>query len=388
MFVQVRDGHADFAFVVAIEADAERFPASSPGRPAMLDQGDAEQMLAHLTADLGAVLSGIGKCHLVSCGVLFDQCQILRPGLPVFSALSELAGEHRPHRSTPNQTALGSISGTIPSDALTPDPGIPPTLLLLLPIVASGPEKLIEKLAGEMEHRFLAEGQVSAHTASWLEAAFGIGIKHGRFMTLTDLNAMFRMQLEHIGFLPLWELVDAAVCGQSRELSLTTANGTRLHWSQGTVQVSFQPFDYWANEGSGRRIESQGLGEAYAEWTRELRRYASTLAAHHIPVRFELAAGCEGSVGEHFLCEETDLPSSADPPASITEHTWPDLGIVAITIRTPATLKHFYPLTSGGLNDIHELIRSYELSGEGMAFPGRIAHDHSNRRLRPGRFDA
>lgn len=388
MFIQVRDGHAEFAFLVAIEADSERFSASGLGRPGVLDQGDAEQMLAHLTADLGTVLSGVGKCHLASCGLLFDQCQILRPGLPVFSALSELLGEHRTHRSTPNQTALGSTSGSVPIDTLTPDPGIPPTVLLLLPILASGPEKLIRELAGEMEHRFLAEGQVSAHTASWLEAAFGIGIKHGRFMTLTDLNAMFRMQMERFGFLPLWELVDAAVWDHSLELSLTTANGTQLHWSRGVVQVSFQPFDYWANEGSGHSIESQGLGEAYAEWTRELRRYTSTLAAHHIPVRFELPAGCKGSVGEHFLCEEADLPPSSSPLASITEHTWTDLGIVAITARTPTTLKHFYPLTPGGLNDIHEVVRSHELSGEGMAFPGRIAHGHSNRRLRPGKFDA
>ncbi len=343
-------------------------------------------MLAHVTADLGSILGNIRKCQLVSCGVLLDQCQVLRPQFPVFTALSERIGGNGNTGITPGQTALGADMESFPA-ALKPDPEIPPTILLLLPIIVSGPDALIEEIAGEMEHRFLGEGQISAHTASWLESAFGIAIKHGRFMTLTDLNAMFRLQLEHFGFLPLWRLVDAAVIGADGEFTLTTTAGIELAWKKETVHVVFQPFNHWATRGSGRDVETGALGQAYAAWSRELRQYASTLTAHHIPVRFELPVECEGEVGEHFLCENAPLPDNADSLAAITEHAWHDLGIIAITAETPAGLKHFYPLTPEGLNDIHDLARTQELSGEGMSFPGRIAYNESSRHLRPGKFD-
>ncbi|HKJ18482.1 MAG TPA: hypothetical protein VJ984_14105 [Xanthomonadales bacterium] len=392
MFIQTTAERADFAFLIAIEADPERAADSANVkpwmRPEILDQADASQMLAHVTADLDSVLGKIGKCHLVSCGVLLDQCQVLRPQLPVFTALSELLGDNVSAGITPGQTALGATDGSLPVDTLRPDPNIPPTVLLLLPILASGPRQLIHELAEEMEHRFLAEGQISAHTASWLEAAFGIAIKHGRFMTLTDLNAMFRMQLEHFGFLPLWQLVDAAVLGTDEFMSLTTSKGTGLIWKDGIVTVTFQPFNHWSTAGSGRDVETHRLGEEYAQWSRELRQYTSTLAAHQIPIRFELPEGCKGSVSDHFLCEETALPTGAESLAAVTEHAWPDLGIVAVTAETPGALKHFYPLTPEGLNDIHEIVQDQELSGEGMSFPGRIAYQDSNRQLRPGKFEA
>jgi hypothetical protein len=99
----------------------------------------------------------------------------------------------------------------MPNSDLQPLPDIPLGLLQLLPVVVNGPPELVEELGQAMEYRFLEEGQVSAHSASWLETAFGISINHARMMTLTDLNAMLRMQLDHFGFLPLWELLDAAL---------------------------------------------------------------------------------------------------------------------------------------------------------------------------------
>lgn len=381
-----KDNHTRFPFLVAIETDPERTPAESGGRPRILNQGDAEQMLAHLTADLGSVLGGIGNCRITACGSLFDQCQVLRPGLPVFEALSGLLKNDQSHTITPGQTALGSLPDSTPDPALTPDKSIPPAVLLLLPMLIAGPEQVIRDLGDEMEHRFLGEGQVSAHTASWLEAAFGIGISHARFMTVTDLNAMFRLQLEHFGYLPLWELTDAAVNGLDQALSLTATSGTEYRWLNGEVRVNFQTFDYWASQGAGHAIANDELGHAYAESCRELRRYTSTLAAHHVPVRFDLPPECTGEVGDDYLCEETRLTDAHESLASITEHSWNDLGIVAITVQTPEILKHFYPLTPGGLNTIHEIIQGLELSGEGMSFPGRVRFCETNRRLRPAGF--
>lgn len=387
MFIRGRDSRTRFPFLIAIETDPQR-TTSQGGRPEVLNQRDAEQMLAHLTADLGSVLSGISNCHLVACGALFDQCQVLRPGLPLYEGLSGLLKNNKHEAITPGQTALGSTDGYFSDASLVPDSSIPPAVLLLLPIVIAGPGQLVRDLADEMEHKFLGEGQVSAHTASWLESAFGIGISHARFMTLTDLNAMFRLQLEHFGYLPLWELTDAAIMESTEALSLQADNGTQFQWQDGETRIGFQTFDYWAGKGAGRDTNEAELDEGYAEWSRELRRYTSTLAAHRVPMRFDLPDGCTGHVTETYLCEETESPADEQPRASITEHGWNDLGIIAITVQTPGALLNFYPLTPGGLNDIHEAIQSLDLTGEGMAFPGRVRFSQSNRRLKPAGFEA
>lgn len=387
MFISGKDGRPRFPFLVAIETDPARMPMELGGRPRMLDQGDAEQLLAHLTADIGNVLGGIRKCHLVASGALFDQCQVLRPALPVFEALSGLLGDSAAEALTPGQTALGARDGAMPLEDLSPDPGIPPAVLLLLPMVIAGPEGLIRELAEEMEHRFLGEGQVSAHTASWMEAAFGIGISHARFMTLTDLNAMFRLQLEHFGYLPLWDLTDAAVFERNDPLLLEAPNGMRMRWCGTEAHIEFQTFNYWAHQGSGKDVSADGLGEAYAEWSRELRRYTSTLAAHRVPLRFDLPDNCQGEVSENYLCEDAEPLTANQPMASITEHSRDDLGIIAITVQSGGRLKHFYPLTPGGLNEIHDHIQNLELRGEGMSFPGKVACCESTRALRPGYFN-
>lgn len=376
------DDHNEFPFLVAIEIDPQRVRTGSGGRPELLTQGDAEQMLAHLSADIASLLGDIRKCRLAAAGALYDQCQILRPGTPVYAALSRLVGDAHGAASTPGLSAVGFDGESSTDRALQPDMSIPPGLLLLLPLLATGPAHLVDELAGEMEHRFLAEGKVSAHTASWLESAFGIGIGHARLMTLTDLNAMLRMQLEAFGYLPLWTLIDAAVAGAGPE-AVTTDNGSCLEWRDGRVHVVFQTFDVWAGN-AGR--ESEALARDYAEWSRELRRYASTLAAHRIPLAFALPEGCAGEVGDHFLYEEVARPQSEGPLASITEHGWPDLGTVAITALMPGVMRHYYPLTPQGLNLIHETLGGLELAGEGLAFPGTIKFNKETRRLRPVAF--
>ena len=93
----------------------------------------------------------------------------------------------------------------MPLPDLQPCEDIPLGLLQILPLLISGPADYVSQLAEEMEHRFIEQGQVSAHSAKSMEAQFQIASNHARFMTMTDLNALLRLQLEHYGFLPLWD---------------------------------------------------------------------------------------------------------------------------------------------------------------------------------------
>jgi hypothetical protein len=77
------------------------------------------------------------------------------------------------------------------------------------------------------------------------------GANHARFMTMTDLNAMLRMQLEHFGFLSLWELLDAAINTPAQLLEVHTPGGLKFRWQDGAVHSVFETFDWWANRGGG-----------------------------------------------------------------------------------------------------------------------------------------
>jgi hypothetical protein len=174
-----------------------------------------------------------------------------------------------------------------------------------------------------MEHRFIEAGQVSAHTARWLESAFGIPISHARFMTPMDLNAMFRLQLEHFGFLPLWQLLDAALNDRREPLVVTLESGRVFTWHDGAVHTEFQTFDYWSRSGGGKDTDSYRgkLAGGYADWTRSTRQFLTTLGAHGV-TRF-FPPGGRAIRSRQLLCRHSQqkarsiVPKSLNTPAEL-----------------------------------------------------------------------
>jgi hypothetical protein len=276
---------------------------------------------------------------------------------------------------------VGATDGNLPVSDLQPDADIPPSLLQLLPVVVHGPAELVEELGQAMEYRFLEEGQLSAHSAAWLQTAFDIVINHARLMTLTDLNAMLRMQLEHFGFLPLWELLDQALNESPDTLSVTSDSGIVFEWRDGVVHTDFQTFDYWANQGAGSDLpaDRQALAEAYAAWTRETRQYLTTLRAHGLDVIFHRPD--DGSALEGSFLTEEGLAMPGSRRAAVTEHSYDELGIIAITAVDDESVLNYYPLAPSGLNDIHSDIRTRVPAGHTVAFPCTLLYDEETRRL-------
>lgn len=369
--------------LVAIEIDITRQGGLS--YPKLLNRSDAEQLLAHLSADLASMFPEISHCALTSAGALFDQTQVLQPGFPMFDTLeSLLMSSFQGGGFTPRLLSFGSDDGVMPSPQLQPATDIPLGILQLLPIVVSGPHDHIQALGQEMEHRFLDSGQLSPHSAQWLESAFGIAGQHTRFMTITDLSAMFRLQLEHFGFLPLWEILDAAINHHVEDLTVETEHGNRFEWRNQGVYAPFQTFDYWASEGSGKHLSSykQLLVQAYSEWTREQRQYCMTLLAHGVSVQLYLPDNLEHPLDGSFFIQE--IPISANQQyAAITEHSAGDLGIVAITVIDGDRQLNFYPLKPSGLNDIHKIIQGSDYNHASTSFPGAICYDEKARCLKP-----
>jgi len=368
--------------LVGIETDPTRYYGENASRPVLLDRTAAEQVLAHLATDLTSLFPAISLCTLTMAGALFDQTQLLRPGLLVYQALETLQHASNPGDDfQPRLLSIGARKGHMPLDELQPFEDIPLGLLQVLPVLVSGPADDMLTLAEEMEHRFLEQGQLSAHSAKGLESQFGISLNHARFMTITDLNALLRLQLEHYGFLPLWELLDTAIHSPEQVMQVTTAEGLNFEWRDSAVHSFFESFDWWAQHGGGAAEPASGqqLQTAYASWTREYRRYLTMLTAHGIKVTQHLPGMEDVELGDTFLLEESTVQPRQDA-AAVTEHHADDLGTVAVTVVNGARQINFYPLLPDGLNDLHRFIRKQGFGGD-VAFSSNIICDMNTRQL-------
>ena len=368
--------------LVGIETDPTRYHGEHACLPALLERTAAEQVLAHIATDLTSMFPAVSHCSLSMAGALFDQTQVLRPALPVYAALETLQQSSNPGSDFQARLlSIGSSEGQMPVKDLQPFEDIPLGILQILPLLISGPAGHLDGLATEMEHGFLEYGQVSAHTAKALESQFQISINHARFMTITDLTAMLRLQLEHYGFLPMWELLDAAMTGVTDKLEVETPGGLKFTWQDESVHSFFESFDWWALPGGGTEIpaEDQHLQSAYADWTREYRRYVTMLTAHGVRVSQHLPGLEDAELMDSFLLEESTMVPEQSA-ASVTEHSTDDLGVIAVTVVSGSRQMNLYPLKASGLNDLHHFIREQGYSGD-IAYPAQLRYDAATRQL-------
>ena len=371
--------------LVTIESDPSRYRGERPDEPRVLSKSAAEQLLAHLATDLANVFPEIEPCDLAMASSLFDQTQVLRPGYPIFAALSERIEHSRTSDSKRLRVAVDPKDESHPEPRLESDPSTPPAILQILPLCVEGPAEVMAVLEDDMEHRFLEQGQLSAHSAKSITAQFGIELNHARFMTLTDLLAMLKLQLEHFGFESLWRLIFAAL---EETDDIVPVRGTQRHafeFGNGCVQTHFETFDYWAHSGDGKKLQASAseLAEAYAAWTIEYRQYLATLQAHSIPV-IQYQAGQAEPLQGTYLVESSSNTCSADV-SEITEHSAEPLGVLAISRVIDGHQQNYYPLSPEGLGDIHEALRADPVGPGGFAYPGRILCDADLRILVPER---
>jgi hypothetical protein len=106
-------------------------------------------------------------------------------------------------------------------------------------------------------------------------------------------------------------------------------------------------------------------------------------------VRFE-KAGTGEPLETSFLCEESELDAAAGD-ATLTHHSFEDVGTVAITAVTPQGIRNYYPLRARGLNEIHRHLDPGASGERRVAWPGTILYDEERRCLSPdrnGRIDS
>ena len=365
--------------LVAVETDPLRYHGERPLRPTPCSAADAEQLLAHVAADLSKLFPAIHGLGLSGTGALYDQAQVLRPGWPLFAAMSDVA--RRRWKKAGEATGLlsiGTADGHLPREELVPDPALPPGMLQLLPLQLHGDPDQLAQLGEAMEHRFMEEGQLSPLSARAIEHAFGVEATHARFLTVTDLRAMHHLQLEHFGFGGLWTLLDAALEENPATTDVRGAAGQQFQWRDGAVYAQFETFDAWAGRGGGASVAGEDLASAYLDWTREYRQYLITLAAHGVEVHQHLP-------GDTQALESTYLVEAAGKAnaeaTTITEHDGGDLGTLAVTVAEGGRLRHYYPLVPEGSNALHADIASLGIAHQGLSYPGTLCVNADERRL-------
>ena len=365
-------------FLVAVETDPLRYHGEHAVRPAPLSPQETEQLLAHVAADLGKLFPDVNQHGLCLVGALYDQAQVLRPGQPLFRAMADVARRRwKQQGRRSGLLSVGTADGHLPRDELVPDGALPPGILQLLCLQLHGDAEALRSLEDEMEHRFMEEGQLSPLSARALERAFGIATTHVRFLTVTDLLAMLKLQLEHFGFPALWTLIDAAL-EDAPPCEVTGEGGQHFRWADGAVRAEFETFDHWARRGGGRDLPADALAATYLAWTREYRQLLITLSAHGIQVEQHLP-GSDAPLTGLFL--EESGAEAGDQPNAITEHDGGELGTLAVTVAQDGRLRHFYPLAPEGSNALHAHIAGLGIAHEGLSFPGRLCFDPEQRRL-------
>jgi len=402
-----------YAGLLAIELDPQYTDLDSvPPEP--LSVAAATALASHLAKDLSTILGGIEHLGLIFPGALYDQTEILRPGLPLIEALADLyRGSLRNSSFEPRLIALGTDRAFFPVSAINPlrRPGSGP--LLLLPFCLVGPDKDIALIARTMEDTLMQNGQVSPATAEAVGQAFGLTMLNISFVTVSDLCALLRVQLESHGFLPLWELLEHAWFQQLGSYSVTLESGNRFVVSGDHAHTPFYTFDDWAQFGPGKKLPSSKLGAGYSDWVRMQRQYASALEAYGLHARrvlanprLEEALATEDNEAalealreipclsgdylvERIFHNDSELQEQA---MLITHQADPELGTLAYTVITLdgdgqlVRLEHHYPLQPQGVRVIADQL-TQRCTEQGMErqvlHPGRLLYSDSSRSLQP-----
>ncbi len=401
-----------YAGLLAIELDPQRSdPTSAP--PAPLSVTAATALAGHLAKDLNLILGGIGHLGLILPGALYDQTEILQPGFPLLGTLAELyRGSARDSTFAPHMIALGADRGFFPVTAINPlrRPGSGP--LLLLPFCFVGPGDDIARLARIMEDTLMQQGQVSPATTEAVRQAFGLVALNLSFVTVGDLCALLRVQLEASGFLPLWELLEHAWFERPGIHSAVLEAGNCFLAAGDHVHTLFYTFDDWAQFGPGRALPAADLGTGYLNWARAQRQYALALEAYGLHVRRVLAnprleETLATADGDAALAAFQDIPCLSgdylverifhddherpEQQMLITHQADAELGTLAYTVTSldadgqMARLEHHYPLQLQGVQVIAAQLtqRCAEQNTERRVLhPGRLLYSEAGRSLR------
>jgi len=343
--------------------------------PAPLPRERAEQLADAVGEDLQRLMGdALYDCGMVLVGALYDLPEILQPGFPCVDAVSSVYRDAMPEADfVASVLAIGGRGGRFPIPGIAPirQPGAGP--LLALPLVFVAPPETIDRIAPALEEKLLHRGQAGLNTARLVQDSFGVRPQNLTFATFNDLCALMKVQLDHGGFGPLWNLIEAALFQRGAPLREQLDAGNRYLLTGGRAHTPYYTVAEWLNHPPAGVPATLA---AYLDWLRLQRQYDAGLAAHGIQVVHERPAA-DDSPGA--VRRSTD-PALADPDVRsettaawtqgntptrviLLEHGTAELGPVAYSLAVlderdlPLELTHRYPLNRRAMQRIEREAR-------------------------------
>jgi hypothetical protein len=210
------------------------------GREA-LDRAAADPLLEPILIDLQRLLPAAARLDLGLAMASFDPAELLRPGWPVFTALTDLLVGAPGERSQARVVSLCASEGRMPAPGLQPDPALRGGPMRLLPFVLHGGAAGVAEVGQQMEAELIEKGMAAAATALAAQSAFGLPLEHARYLSLHDLCALTAMQYEHAGLAPVWRLLESALFAPQGEEWVAEADEPPALFCAGEVRIGVEP---------------------------------------------------------------------------------------------------------------------------------------------------
>jgi hypothetical protein len=393
-------------FALTVELDLQQV-LSGERPPSPLSRAQAEELTGAIAEDLVRILGDdVRTCGLITVGALYDMSEIIRPGLPIVETLFELYRGSLPGGVfAPQLMAIGASNGRFPIPTIAPlrRPGSGP--LLILPLLFVGEQDAVKDIQRRLEAELLEKGRAEFKTDFCVRRLFGVQPENLAYATFNDLCALLKIQLDHGGLSPLWELLEGALFRPEDSQEVRLESGNHFIQRGSAVYSPFYTFDQWAARSETDRARPL---ETYFEWVKRQRTIEAGLSTHglevhHLRADAPLESGCGNKLqrlAEHFGLEGTVLTEvrtsggglAGASVVLLTEQASPALGLLAYTVLVQAAdgsllhLANEYPLTAQAAGEVRQKWAAVatDLGLElHLSRPGRILVSDDQRHLSP-----
>lgn len=336
----------------------------------MLGREQAARLAEALAEDLARAVPGVEQSVLVAAGSLLEPAEMLRPGLPVWAAMADLAAPLVREQGTAARIlAVGAHDGRLPDRRLAA-PQVPPQgrfvgIPLLLALDPEAGPALEQRLEAELFDR----GSVAPPARALLQQFSGAESVHGQLLTVNDLLALQHVQMDAAGLSGFWPVVEQVLLRSDADMDFSLPAGLSARWVSAAqrLDVRFVVFD-----------RCQQPPDEYPLWQRAFRTLTGLADAHGLDWQVSFDPDLVLDRQQQALTQDAGLTGVED---GLTEQSDPAVGLIAWTIAENGRLRHVYPLTQAAVAALGSEFKSRH-SGRARRAHG-ICHAGDPPRLQP-----
>ncbi|TVS12003.1 MAG: hypothetical protein EA419_06295 [Wenzhouxiangella sp.] len=352
---------------IRLLAGFEIQPGSVRDRTLTRDQ--ASELAGTLAADLARAVPSVDGAIFAAAGTLMEPAELLRPGLPAWSALADLTAPMlRDSGGAARVIAIGSHHARMPDQRLAAPDQPPRGQFLTVPLMLRARPDDGPDLEARLENELFERGSVDPPARALLERFTGLQSVHGQLLTLSDLMALQHVQLDAAGLSAFWPVIEQALIAPDQDATFDLPAGLHAQWSgrDQTLDIAFLVFDRFPDS-----------PDTYPLWQRAFRTLTLLASEHGLAWRPQSEPGL--TLDEHHrLLIHSVGPTELEN--SLTEQVDPDAGLIAWTVVEDGLLRHLYPLDADAARQQRSsLLHRFERIRQ----PGRLYYSGEPACLQP-----